>query len=40
LRELAETGGLLVATHMPFPSVGHVAVAGDAFRWVPAFWDY
>jgi glyoxylase-like metal-dependent hydrolase (beta-lactamase superfamily II) len=40
LRELAETGGLLVATHMPFPSVGHVAVAGDAFRWVPSVWDY
>jgi glyoxylase-like metal-dependent hydrolase (beta-lactamase superfamily II) len=40
LRELAATGGLLVATHMPFPSIGHVAVAGDAFRWVPAFWDY
>src|SRR4051812_11634864 len=40
LRELAETGGLLVATHMPFPSIGHVAVAGEAFRWVPAFWDY
>lgn len=40
LRELATTGGLLVATHMPFPSIGRVAVAGDAFRWVPAFWDY
>lgn len=40
LRELAESGELLVATHMPFPSVGHVAVAGDAFRWVPVFWDY
>jgi len=40
LRELAATGGLLVATHMPFPSVGHVAVDGDAFRWVPVFWDY
>ncbi|MFK0166151.1 MBL fold metallo-hydrolase [Rhizobium sp. NPDC090279] len=40
LRELAETGGLLVATHMPFPSVGHVAVDGDVFRWVPVFWDY
>jgi glyoxylase-like metal-dependent hydrolase (beta-lactamase superfamily II) len=40
LRDLAETGGLMVATHMPFQSVGHVAVAGDAFRWVPAFWDY
>ena len=40
LRELAATGGLLVATHMPFPSVGHVAANGDAFRWVPAIWDY
>jgi glyoxylase-like metal-dependent hydrolase (beta-lactamase superfamily II) len=40
LRELAATGELLVATHLPFPSVGHVAVAGDVFRWVPAIWDY
>lgn len=40
LRELAATGELLVATHMPFPSVGRVAAEGDAFRWVPAFWDY
>jgi len=40
LRELAETGELLVATHLPFPSVGHVAVDGDDFRWVPVFWDY
>ena len=40
LRELAETGEPLVATHMPFPSVGRVAVDGDVFRWVPAFWDY
>ena len=40
LRELAETGEMLVATHLPFPSIGHVAVDGDAFRWVPVFWDY
>lgn len=40
LRDLAKTGELLVATHMPFPSVGHVARDGDAFRFVPAFWDY
>lgn len=40
LRELAATGDLLVATHLPFPSVGRVAVDGDAFRWVPVFWDY
>lgn len=40
LRELAANRDLLVATHMPFPSVGHVAVDGDAFRWVPISWDY
>ena len=40
LRELAANRELLVATHMPFPSVGHVAVAGDHFRYVPAAWDY
>lgn len=40
LREVAATGELLVATHLPFPSVSRVAVDGDAFRWVPVFWDY
>jgi glyoxylase-like metal-dependent hydrolase (beta-lactamase superfamily II) len=40
LKELAETGELLVATHVPFPSVGHVAVDGGAFRFVPTFWDF
>ncbi|KRC84781.1 putative quorum-quenching lactonase YtnP [compost metagenome] len=39
-RELAESRGLLVAAHLPFPSVGRVAVDGDAFRWVPVIWDY
>jgi len=39
-RELAATGELLVATHLSFPSVGRVAVAGNAFRFVPAYWDY
>jgi len=39
-RELAKTRAWLVATHMPFPSIGRVAIAGDLFRWVPAWWDY
>jgi len=39
-RELAQTGGLLVATHLPFPSVGRVAIDGEVFRWVPVIWDY
>lgn len=40
LRELAASGEYLVATHMPFPSIGHVAPDGETFRWVPASWDY
>ncbi len=40
LKELAETGEQLVATHLPFPSVGRVAFEGNAYRWVPVFWDY
>ncbi|MFF1819622.1 MBL fold metallo-hydrolase [Kribbella sp. NPDC058245] len=40
LQELAASGDQLVATHLPFPSVCHVAAAGNAFRFVPAVWDY
>jgi glyoxylase-like metal-dependent hydrolase (beta-lactamase superfamily II) len=40
LRELAANRESLVATHLSFPSVCHVAVAGDHFRWVPAPWEY
>lgn len=40
LGDLAATGEQLIATHLPFPSVGRVAVDGNAFRWVPVFWDY
>jgi len=40
LRDAAETGELLVATHLSFPSVGRVMRDGDAFRWVAAIWDY
>lgn len=40
LQELASTREALVATHLPFPSVCHVANAGNAFRCVPAVWDY
>ena len=36
----AASGETLVATHLPFPSVGRVAVAGDAFRFVPVVWDF
>lgn len=38
--ELAQNKGLLVAAHLPFPSVGRVAKEGDAFRWVPVIWDF
>jgi glyoxylase-like metal-dependent hydrolase (beta-lactamase superfamily II) len=40
LRELAATRELLVAAHLSFPSAGRVAVAGNAFRFVPADWKY
>jgi glyoxylase-like metal-dependent hydrolase (beta-lactamase superfamily II) len=40
LRELAASGEPVVAAHLPFPSLGRVAVAGDAFRFVPADWEY
>jgi glyoxylase-like metal-dependent hydrolase (beta-lactamase superfamily II) len=40
LRELAATREPLVAAHLPFPSIGRVAVDGDVFRWVPTIWDY
>lgn len=40
LREAAETGELLVATHLAFPSLGRVAADGDTFRWVASIWDY
>jgi glyoxylase-like metal-dependent hydrolase (beta-lactamase superfamily II) len=40
LRELAANRESLVATHLSFPSVCHVAVNGDAFRWVPGPWEY
>jgi glyoxylase-like metal-dependent hydrolase (beta-lactamase superfamily II) len=40
LRELAASREPLMATHLPFPSVGRVALAGNVFRWVPADWEY
>lgn len=40
MRELAATREPLVATHLSFPSICHVAVEGDHFRCVPAVWDY
>jgi glyoxylase-like metal-dependent hydrolase (beta-lactamase superfamily II) len=40
MRELAATREPLVATHLPFPSICRVAIEGDAFRCVPAVWDY
>ena len=40
LREVAATVEALVATHLPFSSIGQVAVRGDTLRGVPAFWNY
>ncbi|EEA02784.1 beta-lactamase domain protein [Burkholderia sp. H160] len=40
LDEAAETGALLAAAHIAFPSIGHVAKNGESFRFVPVVWDY
>jgi glyoxylase-like metal-dependent hydrolase (beta-lactamase superfamily II) len=40
LEEIAEARSMLVATHLPFPSVGHVAKEGGKYRWVPVIWDF
>ncbi|MBK5002840.1 MBL fold metallo-hydrolase [Pseudomonas sp. S31] len=40
LNEAAASGELFVATHLPFPSVGRVALEGEGFRWVAGFWNY
>jgi glyoxylase-like metal-dependent hydrolase (beta-lactamase superfamily II) len=40
LRELVENREALVATHLSFPSVCHVAADGDVFRCVPGPWEY
>lgn len=40
LNEAVETGALLAAAHVAFPSIGHVARDGAGFRFVPVQWDY
>jgi glyoxylase-like metal-dependent hydrolase (beta-lactamase superfamily II) len=40
LSEAADTGSLLAAAHVAFPSIGHIARNGNAFRFVPVQWDY
>lgn len=36
----AEEGGLLAATHMPFPGLGRITRNGSAYAWAPADWDF
>lgn len=40
LRKLAASGESVLAAHLPFPSIGRVAVNGEVFRWIPTTWDY
>jgi len=37
---LATDRTLVAGTHMPFPGIGHVARAGDAYAWAPEEWHY
>lgn len=34
----AEEGGLVAATHMPFPGIGRIGRDGTSLRWVPENW--
>ncbi len=36
----AADGMLMTATHLPFPTLGHVVRDGDAFAWAPEEWRY
>ncbi|KWA20468.1 MBL fold metallo-hydrolase [Burkholderia territorii] len=38
--EAADTGAMLAAAHVAFPSIGHIARDGEGFRFVPVVWDY
>ncbi|GAB7522876.1 MBL fold metallo-hydrolase [Paraburkholderia sp. 2C] len=40
LNEAAESGALMAAAHIAFPSIGHIAKHGKGFRFVPVQWDY
>ncbi len=40
LDEAAATGSMLAATHVAFPSIGHIAKNGASYRFVPVQWDY
>ncbi|WP_423200444.1 MBL fold metallo-hydrolase [Cupriavidus sp. H19C3] len=40
LDEAAESGGMLAAAHIAFPSIGHIAKNGKGYRFVPVQWDY
>lgn len=40
LDDAADTGTLLAAAHVAFPSIGHVAKSGERYRFVPVQWDY
>jgi hypothetical protein len=30
----------VIGYHFPFPGVGHVAREGEAYRFVPALWQF
>lgn len=38
--ETAENRTMVAGMHLPFPGIGHVAVEGDAYRFVPANWQF
>ncbi|SFC63392.1 MBL fold metallo-hydrolase [Tropicimonas isoalkanivorans] len=40
LASVAGTGQMVAGMHMPFPGVGYVESAGEAYAFTPAHWEY
>lgn len=40
MASLANTGQRIAGSHLSFPGVGYVETAGDAYRFVPAPWEF
>ena len=40
LKMAAAEGMMVLCYHLPFPGIGHIAARGNAYRWLPAPWQW
>ena len=40
IADIVEKRTLIAGSHLPFPSLGHLAPDGDAARWLPQVWEW